>query len=326
MSERMLEVRNLKKYYQLKAGIFKKQVGFVHAVDGISFNVKKGETLGLVGESGCGKTTAGLTILRLIEPTAGEVFFEGKDIFKATKKEMRTFRRELQIIFQDPYSSLNPRMTVYDIVSEPLKVHGLARKKNEKTEKVSQLIKKAGLSPHEHMHRYPHEFSGGQRQRIGIARALATNPKLIIADEPVSSIDVSVRAQILNLLQDLKKEFRLTMLFISHDLSVVKHVCNRVAVMYVGKIVEIAKTKDLYNNPQHPYSEVLLSAIPVPNPKIRRKRILLRGEVPTPVNPPLGCRFHPRCSYAEPACEKVEPKLINIGGPDEHLVACHLRK
>jgi oligopeptide transport system ATP-binding protein len=323
MSDALLEVKNLKKYYELRTGIFRKLIGNVRAVDGISFNIKSGEILGLVGESSCGKTTTALTILRLIEPTAGEVFFEGKNIFKLRGEEMRRLRREIQMIFQDPFSSLNPRMAVYDIIGEAFDIHGLARDKYEKMEGISQLIEKVGLNP-DHVYRYPHEFSGGQRQRIGIARALAVKPKFLVADEPVSAIDMSVRAQILNLLEDLKEEFKLTIMFISHDLSTVKHLCDRAAIMYVGKIVELAEIDDLFQNAQHPYAEALLSAIPIPNPKIKRKRIILKGDVPTPVNPPRGCRFHPRCNYAKPICERVEPELTNIGGRNEHLVACHI--
>lgn len=317
----ILQVEDLKKYFPVKAGIFKKTVGTVHAVDNISFYISKGETFGLVGESGCGKTTTALTIMRLIEPTTGRVYFEGKNVFDLKGRELRKLRRIMNIIFQDPFASLNPRMSVYQIVSEPFDIHGHASG-GEKKRRVMELIKRVGLSPH-HISRYPHEFSGGQRQRIGIARALAVEPTFIIADEPVSALDISVRAQILNLLENLKKEFGLTYLYISHDLSTVKHMCDRVAVMYVGKIVEVTATKELFKNPLHPYTEALLSAIPIPDPLIARKRIILKGDVPTPINPPTGCRFHPRCPYMTPTCKEVEPELINVGSSIEHYVACH---
>jgi oligopeptide transport system ATP-binding protein len=320
--EILLEVRDLRKYFPVTKGfIFQRQVGAVKAVDDISFFIRKGETLGLVGESGCGKTTTGRVILRLQEPSKGEALFEGRDIFKLGKEELRRLRRDMQIIFQDPYSSLNPRMTVGDIIGEPLEIHRLARGK-EKVRRVQELLEVVGLSPY-HANRYPHEFSGGQRQRIGIARALAVNPKLIIADEPVSALDVSIQAQVLNLLEELQREFGLTYLFIAHDLSVVKHISDRIAVMYLGKIVELAETEELFSNPQHPYTEALLSAVPIPNPEMRRERIILPGDVPSPINPPSGCRFHTRCLYAQPSCKVDEPAFVDIGGG--HYLACPIQ-
>jgi len=319
----LLKVRNLKKYFPVRGGILSKVIGYVRAVDEISFDIKEGETLGLVGESGCGKTTAGRTITRLLEPTAGEVDFEGKDVFKLSKEELRKSRRNIQIIFQDPFGSLNPRMTVGDIVGESLTIHKIAKSKKEKEERVKDLLETVGLNAG-HIRRYPHEFSGGQRQRIGIARALALNPKLVICDEAVSALDVSIQAQVINLLEDLQEKFKLTYLFIAHDLSVVKHISDRVAVMYLGKIVELTSTYELYDNPQHPYTEALLSAVPIPDPTLYRQRIVLEGDVPSPFNPPKGCRFHPRCKYAKPICSQEEPKLIDINGG--HYVACHLRK
>jgi oligopeptide transport system ATP-binding protein len=320
--EILLEVRNLRKYYPVTKGfIFQRQVGAVKAVDGLSFFIRRGETLGLVGESGSGKTTTGRVILRLQEPTTGEALFEGRDLFTLRKEELRRMRRNMQIIFQDPYSSLNPRMTVGDIIGEPLEIHNLARGR-DKVRRVQELLEVVGLSPY-HANRYPHEFSGGQRQRIGIARALAVNPKLIIADEPVSALDVSIQAQVLNLLEELQKEFGLTYLFIAHDLSVVKHISDRIAVMYLGRIVELAKTDELFSNPQHPYTEALLSAVPIPDPEMRRERIILPGDVPSPVNPPPGCPFHTRCLYAQPSCRVDVPPFEDIGGG--HYVACPIR-
>jgi oligopeptide transport system ATP-binding protein len=322
MAQPLLQVKNLKKYFPIKGGILSKTVGHVQAVDDISFDLYPGETVGLVGESGCGKSTAARTILRLIEPTGGEVFFEGQDILKLGKKPMRALRRQMQIIFQDPYASLNPRMTVASIVGEPLEIHKIA-KGRAKEERVANILEKVGLRP-EHMRRYPHEFSGGQRQRIGIARALALNPKLIIGDEPVSALDVSIQAQVINLLEDLQHEFNLTYLIIAHDLSVVEHISDRVAVMYLGKIVELATDRELYENPSHPYTEALLSAVPRPDPSIKKQRIILPGDVPSPINPPSGCRFHTRCLYAKADCKTVEPPLQDIG--DGHYVACHYWK
>jgi oligopeptide transport system ATP-binding protein len=320
--ETILEVKNLIKHFPITKGfIFQKQVGAVKAVDDISFSIRQGETLGLVGESGCGKTTTGRVILRLMEPTSGDVQFENQNVFKLGKEELRRMRRNMQIIFQDPYSSLNPRMTVGDIIGEPLEIHNLARGK-EKVRRVQELLEVVGLSPY-HANRYPHEFSGGQRQRIGIARALAVNPKLIICDEPVSALDVSIQAQVLNLLQELQKEFGLTYLFIAHDLSVVKHISDRIAVMYLGKIVEIATAEELFANPQHPYAEALLSAVPIPDPTMRRERIILPGDVPSPVNPPKGCRFHTRCLYAQDRCKVNDQELTDYWN-NGHFVACEV--
>ncbi len=321
-NETILEVKNLVKHFPITKGfLFQKKVGAVQAVDDVSFFIHRGETLGLVGESGCGKTTTGRVILRLMEPTSGEAHFEGRNIFKLSKEDLRRMRRDMQIIFQDPYSSLNPRMTVGDIIGEPLEIHNLARGK-EKLRRVQELLEIVGLSPY-HANRYPHEFSGGQRQRIGIARALAVNPKLIICDEPVSALDVSIQAQVLNLLEELQKEFGLTYLFIAHDLSVVKHISDRIAVMYLGRIVEVADAEELFANPQHPYTEALLSAVPIPDPAIRRERIILPGDVPSPVNPPAGCRFHTRCLYAQEGCRVNDQQLIDYWG-NGHYVACEV--
>lgn len=312
-SETLLSVKGLVKHFPVE-----NSDDVVRAVDGVSFDIFAGETLGLVGESGCGKSTVGRCLLRLHEPTAGEVLFEGQNIIGLPHREMQALRREMQIIFQDPYASLNPRLSIRSIISEPLKIHGIGDKA-EQRERVADLLRKVGLDPN-YMDRYAHEFSGGQRQRIGIARALALNPKLIICDEPVSALDVSVQAQVVNLLQDLQQEFGLTYLFISHGLAVVEHISNRVAVMYLGKIVEIAEAKELYENPLHPYTKALLSAIPIPDPKEKRERIILTGDVPTPINPPSGCRFRTRCPIAIPECASVEPPLEAHGSG--HLAAC----
>jgi peptide/nickel transport system ATP-binding protein len=320
----LLEVKNLKKHFPIQKGIFRKVVGHVRAVDGVDFFIREGETLGLVGESGCGKTTTGRLILRAMEPTQGEVMYrkdgQSVNLIKLSRSELKPYRREMQIIFQDPFSSLNPRMTVFDIVSEPLQIHGIA-KGDDLKDRVTDLLKAVGLRA-QHMNRYPYAFSGGQRQRIGIARALALRPKLIVCDEPVSALDVSIQAQTLNLLEDLQKEFGLTYLFIAHDLSVVQHISNRVAVMYLGNMVELADARELYTNPLHPYSEALLSAVPRTDPDQVTNRIVLQGDVPSPANPPSGCKFHPRCRFAQEICKQEAPEWREIR-PD-HWVACHL--
>jgi oligopeptide/dipeptide ABC transporter ATP-binding protein len=322
MAEILLDVQNLKKYFPIKRGLFSKTVGYVKAVDDVSFKINKGETLGLVGESGCGKTTIGRSILRLIEPTGGKVIFEGKDVTEMGTDELKKVRKDMQIIFQDPYSSLNPRMTVGGMITEILKYHEIAE--GEAAEKrVLELLEKVGLSKL-HARRYPHEFSGGQRQRIGIARALSVEPKFIVCDEPVSALDVSIQSQIINLLQDLQKELGLTYLFISHDLSVVEHISDRVAVMYLGQIVEVADVKDLYAQTKHPYSQALLSAVPVPDPKKKRSRIILTGDVPSPAKVPTGCYFHPRCpKIIKGECEHIHPLLAPLN-QSTHMVKCLL--
>lgn len=311
--QNLVRIKNLVKHFPVE-----NSDDVVKAVDGVSFDILEGETLGLVGESGCGKSTVGRCVLRLIEPTSGEVWFDDKDVLALNKNELRPLRREMQIIFQDPYASLNPRLSILSIISEPLVIHGIGNKTEQK-ERVAELLKKVGLDP-DYMFRYPHEFSGGQRQRLGVARALALNPKLIIADEPVSALDVSVQAQVVNLLQDLQAEFGLTYLFISHGLAVVEHISNRVAVMYLGKIVEIATAQELYENSLHPYTKALLSAIPIPDPKLKRERIILKGDVPTPINPPSGCRFRTRCPLASEECSLIDPQLKEIS--EGHFAAC----
>jgi oligopeptide/dipeptide ABC transporter ATP-binding protein len=320
MAQPLLEVKGLKKYFPIKTGLFNKTTGNVQAVNGVDFQVFPGDTLGIVGESGCGKSTTGRSILRLLEPTAGEVWFDGKDLAKLNNEEMRQMRRDIQIIFQDPYASLNPRKTIKQILLEPLEVHGIGTKK-ERLQTVEEIIEVVGLS-NGHLSRYPHNFSGGQRQRIGIARALVLKPKLIIADEPVSALDVSIQSQILNLLKKLKREFNLTLMFISHDLSVVKHICDRIAVMYLGNVVEIADKKKLFENPSHPYTQALLSALPIADPEKKRERIILKGDIPSPSNPPEGCPFHPRCIHAMEDCSRKKTSLKDIG--EGHLVSCHL--
>ncbi len=317
-TENLLEVKHLRKYFPIRGGIFSRVVANVKAVEDVSFNVKRGETVGLVGESGSGKTTVGRSILRLIEPTSGEVNFDGVDVTKLSKGQMREYRKRMQIIFQDPFASLNPRMSVGDIIGEAMSIHNLARGK-DREEKVGSLLERVGLST-AHMRRYPHEFSGGQRQRIGIARALAVDPEFIVADEPVSALDVSIQAQVVNLLQDLKEELGLTLLFIAHDLGVVEYISDHVIVMYLGRIMEIAPAKELYANPIHPYTEALLSAVPIPDPTIKRERVILQGDIPSPINPPSGCVFRTRCPIATKECADVIPPLEEVS--PGHFKAC----
>ena len=323
MSEPLLEVRGLSKQFPLKGGLLGREAGSVHAVNGVDFHIDRGETLGLVGESGCGKSTTGRCVLRLIEPTSGEIRFEGRDVGSMQAAELRVLRRDIQIIFQDPYASLNPRMTVGAIVGEALIIHKLTQTRAQFEERVVNLLETVGLRPDD-IGRHPHQFSGGQRQRIGIARALAVEPKLIVCDEPVSALDVSIQAQVINLLEDLQQKLGLAYLFIAHDLSVVEHISRRIAVMYLGRIVEMASARELYTSPLHPYSEALLSAVPIPDPKVKRQRIRLQGEVPSPVQPPSGCHFHTRCPIARaPLCNTESPPLKQSA--DGHWVACHFR-
>jgi oligopeptide transport system ATP-binding protein len=324
MTEPLLRVKDLKKHFSVKGGVLRREVDKVYAVDGVTVDLQVGETLGVVGESGCGKSTTGRCILRLIEPTAGEVWFEGRNVTAMDPSELTALRRDMQIIFQDPFASLNPRMTVGAIIGEALIIHKLTQSRQEFEDRIVELLETVGLNA-DHMRRYPHEFSGGQRQRIGIARALAVSPKLIVCDEPVSALDVSIQAQVINLLEDLQGKFSLTYMFIAHDLSVVEHISDRVAVMYLGRIVEIASARDIYTTPLHPYTEALLSAVPIPDPTMKRERIRLQGDVPSPIRPPSGCHFHTRCPIRQlPLCSTESPELKQTR--DGHWVACHLRE
>ncbi|CDM69267.1 Oligopeptide transport ATP-binding protein AppF [Clostridium bornimense] len=318
--EVLLKVENVKKYFPIKGGVMQRTVGYVKAVDGVSFEIKKGETLGLVGESGCGKSTTGRTILNLLEKTEGKIYFKGQDLDELSKSQLRKMRPKMQLIFQDPYSSLNPRMTVGKIIGEALLNHKMVSKEDLR-EKVLETMKICGLAPYQ-IDRYPHEFSGGQRQRIGIARALILNPDFIVADEPVSALDVSIQAQIINLLQDLQREKNFSYLFISHDLSVVEHICDKVGVMYLGSLVELASSDEIFKNPLHPYTKALMSAIPIPDPTVKRERIILTGDIPSPANPPKGCKFHTRCPYATDKCKEVNPEYREV--TKDHFVACHM--
>jgi len=319
--EPLVEVEDLVTHFPIREGLLGRQVAAVHAVDGVTFSVREGETLGLVGESGCGKSTLGRTIVRLLEPTSGDVRFQGRSIAHLRARELRPLRREMQMVFQDPYASLNPRKRIGSVIAAPMKIHGVGDAR-ERRRRVQELLDVVGLSP-EHYNRYPHEFSGGQRQRIGVARALALRPKLVVADEPVSALDVSIQSQMLNLLEDLQEEFHLTYIFIAHDLGVVRHVSDRIAVIYLGKLVELSPAAELYERPIMPYTEALLSAVPIPDPDLsdQRERIVLQGDVPSPIDPPSGCRFHPRCRYRTDVCSAVEPPLVDYGGG--HLAACH---
>ena len=323
MAEPLVRVKNLKKYFPIHGGVLGGVIAWVKAVDDVSFDIHEGETLGLVGESGSGKTTAGKTILQLYRPTDGEVYFEGKLINNLKGEELRKLRRNMQIIFQDPYGSLNPRMPISEIIGEPLVVHRLIKNRNEMLDRVVEVMELVGLRP-EYLNRYPHEFSGGQRQRIGIARAIILNPKFVVCDEPVSALDVSIQSQVINLLNDLQEKLKLTYLFIAHDLAVIRHMCDRVVVMYLGKVMEIAENQELFENPLHPYTQALLSAVPVPDPEVKKERIILKGDIPSPINPPSGCVFHTRCPVAMPICKEVKPELREV--KPGHFVACHAVK
>ena len=326
-NEILIEIKNLKKYFEIKKGFFGRDVKYLKAVDDISFYIRRGETLGLVGESGCGKSTIGRTIIRLYKPTDGEIIYNGKDISEIPKRKLKEYRKKMQMIFQDPYASLNSRMTVSDIIGESLDIHGLYSSKEERQEKIFALLKTVGLSK-DHASRYPHEFSGGQRQRIGISRSLAVDPEFIICDEPISALDVSIQAQVINMLEDIQKERGLTYLFIAHDLSMVKHISDRIGVMYLGRLVEIGDADDVYDNPIHPYTQSLLSAVPIPDPtgKSTVKRIILKGDVPSPLNPPSGCTFRTRCRFAIDKCSEVAPVLRKINKESDRKVACHIVK